>query len=242
MALRFYSSYNKDYGRKLSYNKKELLEKVLKHKIKYLIIFSGKDKNERFLNNDDYGEFITSLVKNESDIVESKIELSDGIVITFKDKAHLSNILDYFDNSKPLVNEGYLIPGLKVTAPEGTFKVTNKDIIFSQGKVIKASNFLLSFNAVQSVYTANIKYTLPIEPLKSIAVTIRNGDEYAHFFFNRNEIRFDELSLRSDNIDRKSDNFSMDSLDSMTIRLYPVKKNSKVTNFKINSVNIYTRK
>ena len=108
--------------------------------------------------------------------------------------------------------------------------------------VIKASNLLLSFNTVESVYTANIKYSLPIELLKSIAVTLRNGDEYAHFFFNRNEIKFNELSLRLDNIDRKSDNFSMDSLDSMTIRLYPVKKDSKVTNFKINSINIYTRK
>jgi hypothetical protein len=242
LGLNFYSDYNKGFGRRLSTDKKELLRKILKHDIKYLIIFTGPDKNERFINRDDYGEFITSLVETQSDIVESKIELSDGIVITFKNRAYLSSILDYFDNSKPLVNKDYLMPGLKVSSPKGAFKVTDKGIIFSQGKVVKASNLLLSFNAVESVYTANIKYTLPIEPLKSIAVTLRNGDEYAHFFFNRNEIKFDELSLRLDNIDRKSDNFSMDSLTSMTIRLYPVKKDSRVTNFKINSVNIYTRK
>ena len=242
LGLRFYSNYNKDYGRKLSYDKKELIEKILKHKIKYLVIFTGKDKKENFINRSDYGEFVTSLVKNGSDIVESKIKLSDGIVITFKDRPYLSNILDYFDNSKSLVNKDYLASDLKVTSPKGAFKVTNKDIIFSQDKVIKAANFLLSFNTVKLAYTANIKYTLPIEPLRKIAVTIRNGDQYAHFFFNRNEIKFDELSLRLDNIDQKSDKFSMDSLNSMTIRLYPVKKNSKVTNFKINSINIYSKK
>ena len=242
IGLNFYSGYNKSFGRKLSTDKKELLQKIIKHDIKYLVIFTGPDKNERFINRDDYGEFITHLVENESDVVENRIVLSDGIIIIFKDKSHLSTILDYFDYNHPLINYDYLMPDLKVKSPKGTFEVTDKGIKFSHEKVIKSLDLSLSFNTVESIYNVNIEYTQPIEPLKKIEVTIRNGDEYAHFFFNRNEIKFDKLSLRLNNIDRKSDNFSMDSLDSMTIKLYPVKKGSKVTNFKINSVNIYTRK
>ena len=89
---------------------------------------------------------------------------------------------------------------------------------------------------------ASIKYTLPLEPLKMISISIRNENEFAHYFFNRNEIKFDGVSLRSDNIDRKSDNFSMNSINNMTIRLYPIDQGSSITDFQVNSVNFYTKK
>jgi hypothetical protein len=242
LGLRFYSSYNKDYGRKLSYGKKELVEKILKHNVKYLVIFTGKDKKENFINRGDYGEFIASLVETETDIVESKIELSDGIIITFKDKESLNFIHGYFKSEIPLVNKNNLTNGLNASSQLGDVTIADKGVNFSQVKVKKSSNLLLSFNAINSVYMASIKYTLPLEPLKMISISIRNENEFAHYFFNRNEIKFDGVSLRSDNIDRKSDNFSMNSINNMTIRLYPIDQGSSITDFQVNSVNFYTKK
>jgi hypothetical protein len=241
MGLRFYSSYNKAYSRKLSYNKEELLERIIKHNVQHLIIFTGSDKKENFLSRDDYGEFITNLVKSKTDIVDKKIELSDGIVIIFKDKEEIKKIYSNFKNKISLLSDNRFDNNLKITSRLGKVLYNKNKVLHEQKQVENSSDILFKFSGINSLYMTTIDYSLPKEKLKMIGITLRNENDFAHYFFNPSEIKFDTLSLRSDNIDRKSEKFSMNNIDSMTIRLYPSDKADGISDFQINAINFYTK-
>jgi hypothetical protein len=62
----------------------KLIEYVAENKIKYLVFFLGKNHIDPFLEGGEYGESIKPIFLGEDPIVASRIEVTDGVIITFK--------------------------------------------------------------------------------------------------------------------------------------------------------------
>ena len=241
IGLKFYSEYNRAYGRQLTNRKSDLIKKILDKNVKYIILFTGADKNENFLNRDDYGEFITSMIEKGTDIVESTIELDDGIVFKLKDKNELMKIHNIFKNKTVLLDGDLLGNGLTIKSSVGSTLISEKGISLSQLAQAEPSNPFVhfSFDPINSFYSANVNFSLPVEKLKMIAITLRNDSNYAHYFFNPNEFKSGKLGLRFNNIDNSSGDV-LSNVNSMTIRLYPLDENSRVSQFRLNSIELFT--
>ena len=82
--LPFYSEYNASYEKVLSLTEENFIKLVTEENINYIIFFEGKDKNDSFIENKLYGDFIEKLYYGNSIYVEEIIELSDGKVIKLR--------------------------------------------------------------------------------------------------------------------------------------------------------------
>lgn len=240
MGLKFYSRYNKDYGRKLSYDKEELLEKILKHNIKYLVIFTGSDKKEHFLARDDYGEFITSIVAGDSDIIKKRMQLNDGMIIQFKEYSDLESIYNYFKNELDLLGENQSQFKVKVDS-SGQITSSKEGIYINDKDSNGFTSISLGFNEIQSVYAVKISYKALSKNIGKIQVSLNDKDEFALYEFNKNQIKFDRISLRDNNMIKKTSKFSMDNISKMKMKIYTKSENKEIKNFKINSITFYTK-
>ncbi|MFL2548663.1 MAG: hypothetical protein ACJ0QX_00305 [Gammaproteobacteria bacterium] len=82
--LPFYSEYNKSYGRLLQLDEAGFKELIAEEQINYIVFFEGNDKNDSFIENNLYGDFIESIYSNSSIYVDNIIDLSDGKVLKLK--------------------------------------------------------------------------------------------------------------------------------------------------------------
>ncbi len=239
IAFPFYSQYNKDYGRKLAWTKKDFLELIVQKDISTIVFFTGPDKKENFFKRNDYGDFIKELLNGNSNLLLETIVLEDGFYMKLQSKGFLLNELSKINKDDIILNNQE-IKNIKFDKYQSEVKITDMGVSISEKNIEKSSLTSILFENEEVIHGIKISFKLPLQKIKMLSFTLRTDNGYAHFFFDKNSLKFNEVELIPETISREKSFSFDDAVKTLSIRIYPLTEN-EINEFVINKIIIYTK-
>jgi hypothetical protein len=96
-----------------------------------------------------------------------------------------------------------------------------------------------NFDTITGVSSVELNITLPQEAVKMLSITLNDKKEYAHFFIKPKDIIHGIIHLSDITISKKSKNFILNKINSISIRMYP-KDSDELHNFIIKDIRFNT--
>lgn len=91
------ANYMQAYGR-FTWTREEALEIFLQRHVRFVVFFMGEDWRDIFLERHLYGDYVDSLLDNNSPLVVDAIYLSDGIILSIVDEDAIRYELEHINS------------------------------------------------------------------------------------------------------------------------------------------------
>jgi len=91
------ANYMQAYGR-FPWTQEEALEIFLQRHVRFVVFFMGEDWRDRFLERHNYGDYVESLLDDNSPLVVDSTYLSDGIILSLVDEDAIRYELEHINS------------------------------------------------------------------------------------------------------------------------------------------------
>jgi hypothetical protein len=144
------------------------------------------------------------------------------IAIPFK---HTFNYREARGDENNVKSSHYKASSLPWIHTKDVVKTKSGDQVCFSSKEVDASMLMTTrFSLITHVSEVKVNFFNAGPQFLKLAVTLRKGDQYGHFFLQPKEYESDVFLLKPIDVDKFSEGFDFTEIDSFSLRVYPLKE------------------